>query len=234
MNVFNFYCDESCHLENDGQAIMLIGGIWCPANEVSDISKEIRVIKNKHKANGEIKWTKVSNSRIDFFKELVRFFFTNDSLHFRCLIVDNKEKLDHSAFNKGSHDNFYYKMYYSMLNKVLSPDSRYNIYLDIKDTRSQTKVDKLRKVLCNNFYDFTGQMIAKIQHIRSEESEILQLADFLIGAVSYDNRELITSKAKLEVIKEIKKFFPNLGYTTSLYEKKFNLFFFCPQEGCNA
>ena len=27
---YNVYCDESCHLENDGQKAMVLGAIWCP------------------------------------------------------------------------------------------------------------------------------------------------------------------------------------------------------------
>jgi len=28
--VFNVYCDESCHLENDHQTAMVLGAVWCP------------------------------------------------------------------------------------------------------------------------------------------------------------------------------------------------------------
>lgn len=44
MRQYNFYCDESSHLENDDMPMMLIGGIWCPTEEVRHISEEIRNI----------------------------------------------------------------------------------------------------------------------------------------------------------------------------------------------
>ena len=28
--VFNVYCDESCHLEHDNIPTMVIGAVWCP------------------------------------------------------------------------------------------------------------------------------------------------------------------------------------------------------------
>ncbi len=28
--IFNVYCDESCHLENDHQSAMVLGAVWCP------------------------------------------------------------------------------------------------------------------------------------------------------------------------------------------------------------
>lgn len=228
---YNVYCDESCHLENDRQVIMLLGGIWCPKSDVQRLSVEIREIKARYNARGELKWTKVSRSRESFYIELLEYFFKKPKLHFRCLVVDDKTKLNHNYFNQGSHDTFYYKMYYSMLKTILNPQNRYYIYLDIKDTRSQNKVNKLREVLCNNIYDFTKQMIANIQHIRSNESELLQLADLLIGAVSYKNRNLTGNQTKVSIINYIeKKIKQSLYLSTSLFNEKFNLFIFSPLE----
>ena len=36
-----------------------------------------------------------------------------------------------------------------MLKTLFEPDCEYNIYIDIKDTRGQRKVEKLHEVLCN-------------------------------------------------------------------------------------
>lgn len=30
---FNIYCDESCHLENDGQKSMVLGAVSCPRGQ---------------------------------------------------------------------------------------------------------------------------------------------------------------------------------------------------------
>jgi len=229
--IYNVYCDESCHLENDRQPVMLMGAIWCPKSHVRKISTEIRELKSKHNARGELKWVKVSKARQRFYLELVDYFFSTPQLHFRCLVVDDKSKLNHDYFNLGSHDTFYYKMYYSMLKTILSPENRYHIYIDIKDTLSQNKVNKLRQVLCNNVYDFTRQMIVNIQHIRSHESELLQLADLLIGAVSYKNRKLNKNLAKVIIVNSIeKKIDQSLCLSTSLFKDKFNLFVFTPSE----
>ena len=231
MKEYNIYCDESCHLEHDGQPIMVIGGIWCPKEEVKKLSNQIREIKNKHKASGELKWTKVSKSRQEYFLEIVNYFFETPSLNLRCLVVDDKSKLNHDYFNQGSHDSFYYKMYFYMLRNILKPGRRYNIYLDIKDTRSAHKLAKMKDVLCNDVYDFTQQMIGNIQNIHSHESEILQLADLFIGATSYYNRELSSNVAKNEVVKRIMTHVgQNLNRSSSPWVDKFNLFIFTPSE----
>ncbi|WP_207654059.1 DUF3800 domain-containing protein [Desulforamulus profundi] len=86
-------------------------------------------------------------------------------------------------------------------------------------------MDKLHEVVCNSIYDFHRQIIQRIQTVRSHESELLQLSDLLIGAVSYVNRGLGDSSAKLALIEEIKRRSGyNLTRSTLLRENKFNIF----------
>ncbi|MFN2268319.1 MAG: DUF3800 domain-containing protein [Desulfonatronovibrio sp.] len=228
--IYNVYCDESCHLENDKQPIMLLGAVWCQQNAVEGLSKEMQGIKEKHQALGELKWSKVSAARQEFYLELVDWFFANELLHFRGLVVLNKNQLNHEKFNRGSHDDFYYKMYFSLLSKILNPGQSYNIYLDIKDTRSRLKLQKLKEVLCYDKYDFTSQMIGQLQNIRSHESQLLQLCDFFLGALSYTHRRLTSNAAKLKIISHLEsKLGRSMMSSTPLIEDKFNLFLFTPR-----
>ncbi|WP_419629101.1 DUF3800 domain-containing protein [Thiolapillus sp.] len=228
---FNVYCDESCHLEDDKQPVMLLGAVWCPLDEVARLSREVQDMKTRHRAAGELKWTKVSKARLDFYLELVDWFLAEAPLHFRGLVVLYKERLNHALFNQGSHDDFYYKMYFSLLSKILNPEERYNIYLDIKDTRSRLKLRKLGEALCNDKYDFTSQMIGHLQNIRSHESYLLQVCDFLLGAVSYRHRGLSGNPAKVAIIRHLEeRLGRELLRSTPLREEKFNLFLFTPRE----
>lgn len=229
MSEINIYCDESCHLETDGQPIMVIGAVWCPTSEVRRISRELRELKSTYQARGELKWIKISKARHAFYKALIEYFFAEAALNFRCLVVEDKKRLNHEYFNQGRHDTFYYKMYYYMLRNILLRTNKYNIYLDIKDTRSAQKVRELSEILCNTVYDFTGEMISRIQNIRSHESEILQLADLLIGAVGYKNRELSGNSAKEAVVAQIMgRVGHDLCVSTPPWQEKFNLFVFTP------
>jgi hypothetical protein len=116
-------------------------------------------------------------------------------------------------------------MYFEMLKVILDPQRCYRIYVDIKDTRSAAKINKLHDVLCNNVYDFQRQIIERVQTVRSHEVEILQLTDLLIGAVSYVNRGLHMNAAKLAVIERMKEYSGySLTKTTLLKESKVNLF----------
>ena len=177
--VYNIYCDESCHLEHDHNPIMLFGATWCPTSEVRNINTSIRALKEKHNAKGELKWNKVSNSKRLFYLEIIDLFFNNNLLHFRTLVVDNKSKLEHSYFNQGDHDSFYYKMYYYLLRNIISIKNTYCVYLDIKDTQSQKKINTLQGILNRKFRESNQDTVSRIQQIRSHESEILQITDFL-------------------------------------------------------
>lgn len=213
-------------MEHDGEKAMVIGGVWCPQSKKDEIFHRLREIKEEHGLSKrlEIKWNKVSKGKLDFYIDVINYFFSNKDLHFRVLVVPDKQELNHEAFNQ-NHDTFYYKMYFNMLKTLFEPDCEYNIYIDIKDTRGQRKVEKLHEVLCKNHYDFNRDMIKKVQQVRSEEIELIALADLLIGAISYLHRGKNTSEAKLELIDLIKA---RSGYSliaSTLYrENKFNIF----------
>ena len=68
MKRYNVYCDESCHLEKDTSPIMILGAMYCQEERKKQIYDEIRAIKIKHNISSffEIKWTKVSESRLIF------------------------------------------------------------------------------------------------------------------------------------------------------------------------
>lgn len=225
-DIFNIYCDESCHLENDHQQVMVLGSIWCPLEKTKEISIRIREIKQRHglPSSFEIKWQKVSPAKKLFYLDLVDYFFDDDDLHFRALIVPDKSRLRHSDFSQ-NHDAWYYKMYFDMLKVLLVPQAEYRIYLDIKDTRGADKIKELHDVLCNNMYDFERKIIRRVQTIRSHEVEQLQLADLLIGIISYANRSLETNLGKLTLVERMRhRSGYNLTKSTLLREDKVNLF----------
>ncbi|HWR83377.1 MAG TPA: DUF3800 domain-containing protein [Candidatus Deferrimicrobium sp.] len=223
---YSIYCDESCHLEGDHHPIMVLGAVWCPTSLTRAIFNRIREIKirNGLSREFEVKWTKVSPSKNQIYRDLLDYFFDDDHLHFRCLVAENKYNLQHTLFGQ-DHDTWYYKMYFNLLKVILSPHDTFRIYLDIKDTRSESKVAKLRDVLSNNMYDFQRRIIERIQTVRSHEVELIQLADLLTGTISYLNRGISTNEGKLALVTRMQE---RSGYqltqTTLLKEEKLNLF----------
>lgn len=214
---FNIYCDESCHLENDHKPFLFLGSISSAYNQVKLHTQYIQELKEKHNFYAEIKWTSVSQSKLRFYSDLVDYFFSTD-LKFRTIGVE-KSRIKNDVFDQ-SYDDFYYKMYYQLLNHEINSCYNYNVYLDIKDTLSAYKVRKLKEILNTKYGVFRN-----IQNIRSNESLLMQLADFLMGAISYyKNNPEKKNIAKMYLIEKlVKKSGCDLDKTN--YSQKLNLFF---------
>jgi hypothetical protein len=215
---FNFYCDESCHLENDQQPYMLISYVSSAYNQIELHNEKIRQLKNEHKMNTEIKWSKVSHSKYGFYADLVDYFFATD-LQFRAIVI-KKNQINNNTYGQ-SFDEFYYKMYFQLLNHKIDMEHTYNVYLDIKDTLSARKVKRLKEIL-----NIRYSSIRNLQNIRSSESLLMQMADLLMGAMSYHLRGGGPVIAKNRLIDKIKSHCQlPLTYSTPRDEPKFNLFF---------
>ncbi|MCX0360866.1 DUF3800 domain-containing protein [Clostridium perfringens] len=227
--MINVYCDESCHLENDNSNVMVIGGVWCSKENVRRISNKIKELKKLHgiSSNTEIKWVKVSKNKENFYLDLINLFFDED-INFRAIVVPDKSKLRHRDFNQ-DHNTFYDKMYYFMLVNIIEYNNQYNIYVDIKDSYSNEKCKLLKSYISKKYHDDEGKIIQKIQPINSRESQLIQLADIFIGAITYCNRNINSNKSKLKVIDLIKeKSNLDLRHTTGYGIRKCNIFMWDP------
>jgi len=221
----NIYCDESCHLERDQSPVMVLGGVWAHVDACGSAARRLLELREKHGLPPafEIKWVKVSPAKLAFYLDVIDYFFDNTELNFRGVVIPDKQQLDHQRFNQ-THDDWYYKMHFVMLKQVLARDARYRIYIDIKDTRSQAKVEKLHDVICNSLLDFDRAIVERVQQVRSHEVQLLQLADLLIGAICYANRLLVSSDAKLAIVHRIRERSRlTLVRSTLPGDKKFNL-----------
>ena len=224
MNTINIYCDETAHLERDGLRWMVLGAVWCPAGKVRESAARVKEIRIRHglPSDFEIKWTKASPSKLMFYRDVLDYFFDDDDLCYRGVVID-KSQLNHTAFDQ-DHDDWYYKMWFILLEQILHPQARHRIYIDIKDTRSQKKVVKLQEVLCNSRYDFARELVERIQQVRSHEVCHIQLADLLSGAVAGANRGDLRSPAKLALIRRMQnRSRLSLRKTTLAQARKVNL-----------
>ncbi len=171
----------------------------------------------------ELKWVKVSESNFVVYAAVLRRFFDQEALRFRIVLAD-KSKLDHGAYGQ-THDEWYYKMYFTLLTRILDPRNSYEIYLDLKDTLGGAKIKKMHRILSNAMWDFDKAAIRQIQLVRSHEIALLQVADVLIGGVCYANQQQQNSSAKIRLVELIRSLSHyQLTRTTSLAAEKFNIF----------
>lgn len=232
MNELNIYCDESGHLQRDQISVMVLGAVTCDQSKAREIAVRVREIKIAHGLSPtfEAKWTKISPAKQDFYLALLDYFMDDDDLSFRGLVIPDKSRLRHDDFGQ-SHDTWYYKMLFQLLEPLIDPQSAHFIYLDIKDTRSTTKAKRLQEVLANKVRDFDRSIVKRIQNVRSHEVEQMQLADLLIGALSYANRDLQGNAAKVAFVQRLRdRSRHSLVRSTLLRERKVNVFIWSPQE----
>lgn len=236
--MINIYCDESCHLPYDQSDVMILGALSCQESEKQRISQDIRAIKSKYGINSkvELKWTKVSKTKIELYKELIDYFFSNEHLKFRGLVATNKSKLNHKVFNDDDFNLWYYKMYYLLLDRYCQPYEQYRIFIDIKDTNGGPRLKKLHEVLCNNKYDFKQDIIMDIKQINSNRSDFMQLADIIIGALGFYHRGLYRASNSSIYKKELVEHLighigeQNIVKGCSVQETKCNIFIWHPRE----
>lgn len=110
--------------------------------------------------------------------------------------------------------------------KDTKTSTSYKIYMDIKDNRGKARLKKLSDILSR----VCGKgKYTHFQNIRSEESLLIQLADFFIGAVVYKQREDInkdseTKKTIINYIEHRSKY--SITESTPPWEKKFKIWDF--------
>lgn len=227
------YIDESCHIGH-GSGKMLLGAVWLNTKQLPMLLREVKYIKKKHKISShrEIKWTKVSLSKIEYYKDLLLLLHQTDQVSYRAVVID-KNKVNYEAHNETS-DDFYYKMQYYLVRNIAEKSTSTHslrLFLDYKDTWSGHRSHELARYLRNTvkFQDkyFTAQPL------RSHEVIGLQLADLVTGAVMYANKpsNQQKSEAKKELVAFLKKITQQeLTSGTPPSTEKFNLFFWEPRE----
>lgn len=231
---FNVYCDESCHLQSNDSNYMVLGAVYCSKDKIKKTNEYLNFLKQNcnFSKNFEMKWNKIDKKNLKLYLDVINYFFENDSLKFRAIIID-KTILDHKKYNQTENE-FYHKLYYDMLKYIITPGNSYNIYPDIKDTNSYYSHQILLKFLRRNIGDLNGKTIHKVQPIRSYESQIIQITDILIGALTYYYRKLEKNEAKRKIVDEIKKKYGRSLETTSYYNyTKFNILVWSPKDDSN-
>jgi len=224
------YCDESrtelfYRKPTEPGQYVLIGGIWIKSEKRKGYKDHIRNIRDSFNLFGEFKWNRVSPSRLEFYRQIVQFFFKSEA-RFRVIVLP-AEKMDAIQFHRADQELMFYKFYYQLIHHWIEPFNRYSIFLDLKTNRLHNRTKTLKEVLQNSNID---SEVANVQALPSEELDILQLADVLIGAVGYHFHGLRTSDAKNTIIYEIEEGIGHPIRATNRDEEKFNVFLFHPDE----
>ena len=223
---FEVYCDETqpdlfTSAHPDAQFLM-IGSLWLPAELREVVKAKIAGLRHQHGVHGEMKWRKVSPSKVDFYTDLIDLFMSFGlDLGFRCIAVE------HTAMNLGLHNGDaelgFYKFYYQVLHHWILDRNEYTVFCDLKRNRDRTRLATLERVLNNAN---RTSIVRDVQSLPSPEVVLLQLCDVLLGAASARmNERKDLGAAKESVIAHLER---RLNLTrlrpTHRSEGKFNIF----------
>ena len=229
------YCDESCPLEYE--PISLFGAIGCSYENKDKIVKELRELKDKYFINSryETKWVKSSKAKLQYYKDLIDYFKNNNDIRIRVLVATDKEKLDNKRYYDGDYQEWYYRMYYLLLDRFIDLNYDYYMLYDEKDKYTTYKMNTVKDIIKNRKkFDNKDHFDFKVKQINSKESELMQLLDVVMGAVGYKNRGYLKKQkgeTKKELVRYIEKTFSHdISTSTSPYEAKFNIFIWKPRE----
>lgn len=169
---------------------MVLSGIIAEYEEIHQALNEFSIIRKKHNLSKELKWTKISNNKLDAYMEIVDKFFElnqRDILHFHSIIIDTY-KLDHCKYNNGNSEIGFSKFIYQLLMKfgrLYSPKGNLYTYLDKRNTRQS--LDELRNILNNGIakrHKINSSPYKRLVFRCSKKTELLQINDIILGAIS--------------------------------------------------
>ncbi|WP_264712014.1 DUF3800 domain-containing protein [Limobrevibacterium gyesilva] len=185
----HIYIDESSQTQN---RFLVLGGINVPSETVQHLEDEIRRSRLPALPYGEMKWQKVSTSKLDTYKRVSDVVLSPSqgplrAIEFHSLVVDTR-KLKDKTFNKGSREVGFNKEIYQLCQKFgrIHRSALFHVYLDNRDTNSST--NELRNIL--NFGIRSGQAdrdwpYRRVHFRNSSDCLSLQIVDLFLGAIAF-------------------------------------------------
>jgi hypothetical protein len=180
------FIDES---SQNNHTYFVMGGVIAPVDLVPTITAFLLKSRLPELPSGEMKWAKVSRSKLPAYKRYIDVFFEcehADAMDFHSLVVLTA-KQDHARFNKGSRDIGFNKELFQLAMKFgRLYANRFHIYPDERTTTQKT--DDLRLMLnraTNNREPSRDWPYRRVQFRDSAKTPILQLADIFSGALAY-------------------------------------------------
>jgi hypothetical protein len=183
----DIYIDESSQTKN---RYLVIGGLSIDSLAVASANDELARLRLPELPHGEMKWGKVSNSKLRAYGRTAKAFFDSAELkpvHFHCLIVDTHHQ-DHARHNEGSREIGFNKEVYQLASKFarLYPKRLFHLYPDFRDT--DQRPEDLRLILNRGRAkkgDPRDWPFRRCHFRDSKSTPLLQLVDLLTGAVAW-------------------------------------------------
>jgi hypothetical protein len=239
---FRVYCDES---NTDGhKRHPVYGAILVALDDLPMVQREIADWRQRERIHGELKWeTMRGGLRLKKYKSLVELLFSlarpRQLIQFKAIILD-RHAPEYRIFSDGNDEIGFYKTYYHWLLRYfvkfpLRHRCKLRVIIDDRNLPRNAKdpFTKLKFALNNGIrkeLDATADdVVTEVKPLDSKQSDLLQVADLLMGAVGYHNQDFhLDPKAnrdKLELARYIagRVGRPTLKHETSPNKEDFKI-----------
>ncbi len=226
-------CDES---GVDGAPYYGFGTLWMPWQRRGDFQRLIADVRERHRYFYEIKWTRVQERYLPFYRDLITLFFQTGWLVFHCIII--RAALVDRSFHDGSIDLARRKHFTMLLtNKIKRSikafpgrEQTFRIWVD-PIASSYAKADEACEIIANSVLAKVFGSVRPVDKVltrNSKDTPSIQLCDLIIGAIVGEWRDNSTTGAKRDLRKHIASFlgWENLLADTPWRERKFNIWYF--------
>lgn len=214
---------------------MVLGGVITFSELIDNLEYQFSVYREALGMFAELKWTKVSWQKLDEYKIFLDIFFENRKIIlFKSMVIDMVE-FDKKRFHNNNSDLSFYKMMYQFLlhsfGRYLRAGDEVIIHLDER-VNTGYKLSTLCAILNNGLhkkYSYLDHPIRSIQAIDSKKSNLMQLADILMGAIGYEwngnHKSSHPKQSKIDLANYIKLMvgLNSLARDTSITSKHFSI-----------
>ncbi|MFA6003473.1 MAG: DUF3800 domain-containing protein [Elusimicrobiota bacterium] len=196
----HIYGDES---GQGGGRCFLIGLLFVRSDAKDQYERQLRDIKLQHRfLESELHYSDLSPHKSELAKAAVDWYLGATEAQFKCTVVpgavfDVRQFRDNLKF-MSADEMSYNVIYKSALLYHMATDERAEPKVLILDRKDKARPDEFKDFLCR-----TIPQVADFQEVSSEDHNLLQVADLLVGCVNGDLNG-VQKHAKRTVIDHLK------------------------------
>ncbi len=185
LQVYDIFVDESSQTAN---RFLVLGGVTIPQRLSDQFGIDLYNARLPELPFSELKWGKVSRSKLPAYERFTAAFFANPAAQFHALVVDTTQQR-HAVYNMNSREVGFNKEIYQLLLKMrrLYGGYIYHGYLDKRDTPQP--ISELRTIVNRGIHKNYGMIpewpFRRLQFRDSAALQQIQLADIFCGAIAY-------------------------------------------------
>jgi hypothetical protein len=177
---------------------MVLGGIILSAHHLETFNRFMGNWRLQNRMTAELKWNKVTNQKYAEYLSLVDFFFDaarKRVLRFKCVVLDTHQ-IDYRTYHYGDKELGFYKFFYQLLlhsfGRHVAPKGR-RLIVHMDQRQSRYGLSDFRTILNRGMrkqYSLTEDLVRVVESINSRLSDVMQVADILMGAVGFQWNDL--------------------------------------------